>query len=575
MNRGIVILICGLPGSGKSYFAARLAAETKALHLSSDRIRREIFAAGDNGADSGTELYSPRNKTAVYDEMLARMRAALSENENASASPVILDANFARAELREKFQYAAQAAGARFFIIQLVADEDTARRRIQRPRPDSDADFAVYLKLRDAFEAPDASCLKLESSDANIKRLLHRGLHYIYGAQLSSEDLDDLRRERAFADARNATAEMIETHISWVLLGKDRVYKIKKPARFSFLDFSTLMHRYHSCREEVRLNSRLSDIYLGVRAIRRDTKTGVPFFAGAGATGSSTPIIGFAVEMERLDNRYEMDRMLAENSFHPEHADRIARTLARFHREEAAVAGLAADGAMPAGDPALLQKEFADLESAYKGAREFLSQSGRKIFQIDGLETNTRSGDADSQSPADRIVARACEASREFLAAHANEIRRRRELGLVRDCHGDCHSRNIFLPPDREPVLFDCIEFSAEIRRIDLLNEIAFLCMDLDALGHGEMIEAFVESYLAAEPAPGVAATTLFQPQLFAYFLAYWANIRAKVALLRIAQCADDPERFDPASRELELYLKLMDDYVSRFAPTGALKYPN
>ena len=119
-------------------------------------------------------------------------------------------------------------------------------------------------------------------------------------------------------------------------------------------------------------------------------------------------------------------------------------------------------------------------------------------------------------------------------------------------------------------MLFDCIEFSTEIRRIDLLNEIAFLCMDLDALGHGELIEAFLESYLDAEPAPGVDAETLFQPQLFAYFLAYRANIRAKVALLRIAQCADDPRRFDPASRELELYLKLMDSYVSRFAPTGA-----
>ena len=123
--------------------------------------------------------------------------------------------------------------------------------------------------------------------------------------------------------------------------------------------------------------------------------------------------------------------MLAENSFRPEHAARIARTLARFHREEAEVA-VAIDDATPAGDPGLLQKEFADLETAYSDAREILSHSGRPLFLAGDPATTEQSGNVDSGSLADRIVGRACQASREFLAAHANEIRRRRELGLVR-----------------------------------------------------------------------------------------------------------------------------------------------
>ena len=238
MNRGIVILICGLPGSGKSFFASRLR----------PKQTPSISAAIESGANyslpaileqvSRCNSIRARNKAAVYDEMQTRMRAALSGSESNSgpaAGPVILDANFNRADLRENFQKAAQAAGARFYIIQLVTDEDTARRRIQRPRPDSDADFAVYLKLRDAFEDPGDSCLKLRSSDTNIKRLLHRGIHYVYGEPLSGEaanDLEDLRRDPEFADAQNATADLIETHISWVLLGNDRVYKIKSRAIF-------------------------------------------------------------------------------------------------------------------------------------------------------------------------------------------------------------------------------------------------------------------------------------------------------------------------------------------------------
>lgn len=549
MNHAIVIMICGLPGSGKTFFAARLAADLDASHLSSDQIRRELFSETAKNIQSPVKLYSGQNKSAVYEAMLSRMQTALSR-----PAPVILDANFGRAALRKNFQTKAQAAGARFYVVHITADENVTRRRIDRPRPGSDADFAVYLKLRDAFEPPDETHLILHSDDTNIERMLHRAMHYVYGAPLSIEDIAELRRDAIFQDAEAATAELIETHISWVLLGRSKVYKIKKPVRYSFLDFSRLLSRYYFCRREVRLNSRLSDIYQDVRPIRRDnlgtptlkTKTLVP-----NSEGSRFPVIGFAVEMQRIDACYEMDRMLAAGLLRLEHVRAIAAVLARFHREQASVIRQAG-----AGDARLLEEEFADLEPAYRAARERLGASGRRMFQ------STPAG----VSPADQVVAIARNASHEYLTTHTDDIRRRGELGLVRDCHGDCHSRNIFLPPNRDPVLFDCIEFSDKIRRIDLLNEIAFLCMDLDALGHGEMIEYFLESYFEAQPAPEIDRTYFMDPRLFAYFLSYRANIRAKVALLRIAQSEYGEEEFDAGIREVELYLNLMAGYVERFA---------
>src|SRR6188474_3199097 len=71
---------------------------------------------------------------------------------------------------------------------------------------------------------------------------------------------------RAWLEARDgAPVRLIETHISWVLLGATRAYKLKKPVRLPFLDFTTLAARRRFCDEELRLNRRLAaSLYLGV-----------------------------------------------------------------------------------------------------------------------------------------------------------------------------------------------------------------------------------------------------------------------------------------------------------------------
>jgi aminoglycoside phosphotransferase family enzyme len=98
--------------------------------------------------------------------------------------------------------------------------------------------------------------------------------------------------------------------------------------------------------------------------------------------------------------------------------------------------------------------------------------------------------------------------------------------------HGDLHSRNIFLPKDSEPVVFDCLEFSEHFRQTDVLNELAFLCMDLEFYGRGDLASVFLEAYASHWPCFEKPEDGL----LFSYFKAYRANVRLKVALLEIRQ---------------------------------------
>lgn len=546
-------MVCGLPGSGKSYFATRLADQLGADYLSSDRLRREASAAvsesrRDPTDETSAALYSNTGKTRVYDLMLERLRAAPLD-----LRPVVLDATFSMAPVRENFYSAARELHARLCIIRITADEELTRQRVSEPRPESDADYAVYLKLRNQYEPIREPHLVLESTNDNIQTLLRRAVHYLYGEPLIAQDIETLRESPVFT----RPPRLIETHISWVLLDTELVYKIKKPVRFSFLDFATLSKRRYYCRREVRLNSRLSTIYRGVVALRRDSLGRLCF----SSTPQRSPAIDFAVVMDRIDERYEMDRMLADDRVHEAELRALGRVLAEFHREHAVpVACEASPDDRAPGDARVLRDEFADLENAYRAVRERLIASDEAFFQHAG----TRPA---ALSPADWIVRTALVASETFLAGHAESLRRRRELGLVRDCHGDCHSRNIFLPPNQKPILFDCVEFNDEFRQIDVLNEVAFLCMDLDAAGHEQLSQTLLDEYLAAQPAPGIARSVVFDAALFDYFLSYRANIRAKVALLRIAQTPVDDQAADAARsiQEVVLYLNLMAGYVARF----------
>ncbi|HUZ58421.1 MAG TPA: hypothetical protein VMU83_06540 [Hanamia sp.] len=149
----------------------------------------------------------------------------------------------------------------------------------------------------------------------------------------------------------------------------------------------------------------------------------------------------------------------------------------------------------------------------------------------------------------------AIEFSNQFLNKNKKLIAERLSNGLYRDCHGDLHSRNIFLLP--EPVPFDCIEFNDDFRQIDVLNEVVFLCMDLDAFDRKDLSELFLTYYNQFFP----AMKTAEERNLFIYYKSYRANIRAKVNSLRAGSAKTDHEK-SKAFAAAEKYLSLMNRYL-------------
>ncbi len=276
--------------------------------------------------------------------------------------------------------------------------------------------------------------------------------------------------------------ELRETHISWVLMGRERVYKIKKPVRFSFLDFSTFERRRFFCGEEVRLNRRLSpDVYLGV--VRITEGTGGPEIGGEGRT------IEHAVEMRRLDESKKMDALLKEGKVDEGDIGRLAGAVADFHRKAEPAAGY--------GSPETALAQAADLGN-FRETIEKATGLGAWV---------------------DRLLSR----SAAFVKRNRGLMKRRMEEGHVRDCHGDLHSGNVFLQEGIR--IIDCIEFSPDFRCIDVASDLAFMAMDLDYAGRDDLSGRLVEEYLRHKPDEGLE-------QLLPFYKCYRANVRAKIAAI-------------------------------------------
>lgn len=134
----MLLLIAGLPGTGKTTVARAFAALIGATHLNSDVLRRELGMMGH---------YNPEDKEQVYKTLLDRARQALLRGES-----VVVDSTFYKERIRAPFVDLAEECGAPLYWVEIQAEEQTLRERLSHPRPDSEADFAVYEKVRDAFE---------------------------------------------------------------------------------------------------------------------------------------------------------------------------------------------------------------------------------------------------------------------------------------------------------------------------------------------------------------------------------------------------------------------------------------
>ena len=255
---------------------------------------------------------------------------------------------------------------------------------------------------------------------------------------------------------------LVETHISWVLLAESLAYKLKKPVQLAFLDFTTLAARRRFCEEELRLNRRLAPaLYLDVVDVC-DSPQG-PTFGGVG------PVVDVAVRMRRFPDGALWSEMLAEGTLASHHIDALAQRLADFHRD----AAVAAPGSV--------------FGSA--AGRERVTQG--LIDAIGARHDETEASESAIDWPALRAwLDRQQKALTPLWAA-------RLLAGRVRECHGDLHLANV-LQLAGEATAFDAIEFDAELRWIDVLDDIAFLAMDLLASGRRDLAFRFINAYLAA-----------------------------------------------------------------------------
>jgi hypothetical protein len=252
--------------------------------------------------------------------------------------------------------------------------------------------------------------------------------------------------------ARRLHARLLETHISWVLLAPALAFKLKKPIRLPFVDYSTLERRRHFCEEEVRLNRRFApSLYLGVSRI-----TGTP---GEPEVDGAGPVLDHAVRMRRFPAGALFSEKLEDGTLTEAAVDRLALRLAQW-QDSAPRAGQDPD-AEPDGHQAVLL-------AALDGAQPLLGAAAAARLRA-------------------WIV--------EECAALAPLWRRRRSEGRVRECHGDLHLANA-VDLGEEVVAFDCVEFEPALRRIDVLEDAAFPMMDFIARGRADLGWRFFNRWL-------------------------------------------------------------------------------
>ena len=316
--------------------------------------------------------------------------------------------------------------------------------------------------------------------------------------------------------------EVIETHISSVLLAGEFAYKLKKPVNLGFVDFSTLERRRHFCEEEIRLNRRgAPSLYLDVVPITGD-------LAHPRIGGQPDRAIEYAVRMRRFSASARLDTLTRGGGLTRVHIDRLAQSVAAYHGQCQAA---------PAG-------------SIFGSARLVLQWAN------DNLETL----EAASLAPAETRRVKQLRAWTESQFERcAPEIERRRSSGHVRECHGDLHLGNVVLLHGT-PVPFDCIEFNDELRYIDVFNDVAFAFMDLIDHGLAPLAWRFLGAYLDHIGDYEGLATLRF-------YAVYRALVRAKIAFIRGQQPDTAAAEKTAQGAALARYVKVAQSLARPLAP--------
>jgi aminoglycoside phosphotransferase family enzyme/predicted kinase len=327
-----------------------------------------------------------------------------------------------------------------------------------------------------------------------------------------------LSRSSSYPDA--ATVEVIETHISWVFLTGRYAYKLKKSVRLEFLDFSTPALRQYACLRELSLNQRFArGVYLDVLPITREPSGSIAL-VGCGLE------IDWVVKMRRLPAEDALNVVLRQRRLTPADADDIATNLAHF---------------------------YSKLDAAPIAAHEY--------GQL--LERHVRANIATllDALPDDSInVHRIQSAQLRFLKVEAELLTNRAAAGRVVDGHGDLRPEHIYL--DSPLSIIDCVEFSDELRTVDIADELSFLAMECQRSGDPGFGKLVLDTY---EQTSGDRIPV----RLLAFYRSYRACVRAKVAVLRgRQQTANEQQMSKDLARQ---YIDWADRYAADLGPPTLL----
>jgi len=336
---------------------------------------------------------------------------------------------------------------------------------------------------------------------------IRTGIHW---TNMTAKIIQALLDARAY-DHVTHDIHVLETHISWVVCTGTYAYKIKKPVDLGFLDFSTLEKRRYYCHEELRLNKLLApELYLDVIAI-----TGTP---ESPHVNGREPAIEYAVQLKQFDADNQLDKLLAAGKLEERHIDELVQTIIDFHTKTRRIELTGDDRIAATHAPVLenyLQVNNYELSPDQYVRLNILKQwHDAEFFRLKRL------------------------------------IEQRFNDGFIRECHGDLHLGNIVVFQNRIR-LFDRLEFDEQLRSIDVINDIAFLLMDLEAHEQYGLAHRFLSAWLLHCG----DYTSLY---MLNYYKAYRAMVRAKVAIIQGKET------------DFQRYLNLAESYAKEH-PTALL----
>lgn len=489
----------GLSGCGKTTLSQALLEAIGAVRIRSDIERKRLHGIGArerSGAGIEGGLYSAAATEETY-----RRLAALAREIIGAGLVAVVDATFLKRRQRDRFRDLARELGVAFAIVDFAASDATLRARVAgraaAGSDASDADLAVLehqLATREPL-APDErvfavtydaeaplSAARAPAAWAALAARLEPS-----GAELRSK-LAFLLRPESYPEP-TAVVEPVETHMSWVFLTERHAWKLKKPVRSQYLDFSTESARRLDCEEELRLNRRLSDgVYLEVVPLTADPEERLRI------GGGGRPV-DWLVKMRRLPAARMLDRMIRDRTVDAGDMRRAIERLAQFYRESTAIA---------------------ITPDAYRA---------RFAAEIAG---NRRELAAPSYGLPAALIDSVCARQQAFLDRRPELFDARVRAGRIVEAHGDLRPEHMCLEP--RPQIIDCLEFSRELRVLDAADELGFLALECERLGAPALGAVIFATYAAVTgDAPPEALVRFHQ--------SHRACVRAKIAIRHL----DDP----------------------------------